>query len=111
MFGNPHLVLVIPGVVRAPNFEANGIFAARLGHEDALGRMRNFRAGDDHDFFRDPLVDQNTVALAHGDAVFSFSPGAHGSTLPSSISSGNADCLEKGLQKFCAHLGKQTQVL
>jgi hypothetical protein len=31
--------------------------------------VRNFGAGDDHDLFRDPFIDQNPVALAHGHTI------------------------------------------
>lgn len=91
MFGNPHLVLVVPGVIRPPDLETDRVFAARLSHENAFRRVRNFGAGDDHDLFRDPFIDQNPVALAHGHTIiFSRPSTVHGLKLPPAISSGNA---------------------
>ena len=91
MLGNPHLVLIVPGVIRAPDLETDRVFAARFGYENSLHRVRNLGAGDDHDLFRDPFIDQNPVALAHGHTIiFSRSSTAHGLKLPPPISSGNA---------------------
>jgi hypothetical protein len=50
--------------------------------------MRNLGAGHDHDFFRDSLVDENPIALAHGHAIFPFPPWVHAPKLPLPNSSG-----------------------
>ena len=69
MLRYPHLILFIPGVIRAPYFQTYRIFAAGLGNEDSFRGMRDFCARDNHHFFRDTLIDKNTIALAHRDAI------------------------------------------
>jgi hypothetical protein len=45
--------------------------------------MRDFGARDDHDFFRDTFIDENTIALAHCDPIFASSLAIHDRKLSS----------------------------
>jgi hypothetical protein len=74
MLRHPHLVFFAPGEIRPPNFQPDGKFAARFGHEYLFVGMGNLDPRDDHDFFRNPLVDQDAIAFAHRGAVFALFP-------------------------------------
>ena len=83
MLRHPHLILFIPSVIRSPYFQTNRIFAAGLGDEDPFQGMRDFGARDDHDFFRDTFIDENTIAFAHCDPIFASSLAIHARKLSS----------------------------
>lgn len=78
MLRHPHLIFVIPDIVGFPHFQSDGVLATGFGDENSFGRVGNLRTGDDHDFLRDSLVDENPIALAHdGAIVFSRSSATH----------------------------------
>ena len=52
--------------------------------------MGNLGARDNHHFFRDSLVDENSIALAHARASFSSSPSVHGPKLPLLVLAGKS---------------------
>src|ERR1044072_7526909 len=81
MLRHPHLVFLIPGVIRSPDFQTNRVFAAGLGDEDPFRRMRDFGARNDHHFLRDTFVNENTIAFAHCDAILPSSLAIHGRKL------------------------------
>ena len=84
----PHLVFFIPGVIRSPYLQADGVFAAGLGYENPFGRVRDLGPGDNHDFFGDALVDEDAITLAHGHSILSSSPLVHGAKLSPRNSTG-----------------------
>lgn len=74
MFRHPHLIFFAPGEIRPPNFQPDGKLATRFRDEYLFVGMRNLDPRDDHDCFRDPLVDQDAIAFAHRGAVFALFP-------------------------------------
>jgi hypothetical protein len=84
------LILIAPGIVGPPDFESDSKIAAGFGDENPFHRMGNFGPGDNHDFFGNALIDQNTIALAHRSAALFSSPGVHGAKLPLPISPGKS---------------------
>jgi len=89
MLRHPHLILIAPSVIRAPYLQADGILAAGFGDENALSRVWNLRARDDHDSFGNTLVDENPIAFLHRYPVVFSAPAGHAAKLSPGNSTGN----------------------
>jgi len=88
MLRYPHLILFAPSVIRPPHFQSDCVFAAGLGNENSFSRMGNLSPGNDHDFFGNALVDENTITLAHSGSVFPFAFRIHAPKVSLANSSG-----------------------